>query len=150
MKKTYSESELKELANEVFAQFPTATEAFATTDGNIFLRKNHAALHAGPQGRIILVQRPIVSESTEAAETENKPGMNVPDTIAAIKKATTLNDLEPYATDTRLTVIKAVELRKKAIEATDDILNTPATPDTTEESQKGDTPNATTGTNPEE
>ena len=47
MKKTYSKAELEKKAKDVFKEYPSAKSLFATTDGQFFLDKNRANLHAG-------------------------------------------------------------------------------------------------------
>lgn len=111
MKKTYSESELKELAQEVLKQYPAANTVHATVDGNIFLEKNRAEIHAGKKGRVFPFDRPIVKEA--AKELVSK----VEDVIKAIAEVTTVEELEAFKADTRKTVIKAVEEKTAALEA---------------------------------
>ena len=115
MKKTYDESELKELANKVFEQFPNSDKVFATTDGNIFLNKNRAELHAGPKGKILTIERPIETEKKATKEY----ALNSKDTIAKVKAATTLEELKQFTDDERKGVIDAVE--KRTAELTADI-----------------------------
>lgn len=70
MKKTYSESELKEKAAKIFEQYPLAAEAHATSDGNVFLLKNRAQLHAGRKGNVITFKRPEPALVEETAKDE--------------------------------------------------------------------------------
>lgn len=111
MKKPYSESELKELAQEVFNQHPVANTVYATVDGNVFLEKNRAEIHAGKKGRVFPFDRPIKKEL--AKETPAKAD----DVIKAIAEATKVEELEAYKADTRKTVIKAVEDKTAELEA---------------------------------
>lgn len=112
MKKTYSESELQELATGVFEQYPTATTVYATVDGNVFLEKNRAEMHAGNKGRVLPLERPIEKEVAKAA----KPA-KAEDLIKAIAEVKTMEELEPFKTDTRATVIKAVQEKTAELEA---------------------------------
>lgn len=112
MKKTYDESELKEIANSVFEQFPNCDKVFATTDGNTFLNKNRAELHAGPKGKVVTIERPIVAEKKEVKEY----AINATKTVEKVKAATTLEELKQFTEDDRKTVIDAVE--KKTAELT--------------------------------
>lgn len=111
MKKTYSESELKELAKEVFEQFPNANTVFATVDGNVFLEKNRAEIHAGKTGRIFTIERPIVKEASKEVITK------ADDVIKLIAEVTTIEALDAFKADTRKTVIKAVEDKTAELEA---------------------------------
>ncbi|GGA84658.1 hypothetical protein GCM10008015_26800 [Flavobacterium palustre] len=103
MKKTYTEAQLKEKANEVFAQFPKANKVFATVDGNVFLQENYANMHAGAKGRVLPFDRPIeaVKEAVKAPTADEQ--------IKAITAVTTLEALEPFKADTRKSVMKAIE-----------------------------------------
>lgn len=113
MKKTYSEDQLKEKANEVFAQHPTANTVHATVDGNVFLECNRATLHAGT-GRVIAFHRPIESPATEdAGDTADKP-LSATDAIKAINECTTPDELKAFEGDDRKTV--AAAYAKKAAE----------------------------------
>ncbi|QAA81408.1 hypothetical protein EI546_06545 [Aequorivita sp. H23M31] len=103
-KKTYSEAELTTQAEGVFERFPDATTVFATTDGNVFLDRNRAELHAG-KGRVIAIDRTL--PEPEAPEA---PKMNAKDSIALIQEAT-LEDLSAFANDERKTVQEAYQNR---------------------------------------
>ncbi len=104
MKTSYSESELKEKANEIFEAFPNANKVFATTDGNVFLEKNRAELHAGSKGKVYPFDRPTAAGNAD----EITYPMNAKNTIKAIKAAEKLEDLEQYKTDERESVIAAL------------------------------------------
>lgn len=108
MKKTLSESELKELAQGVFEQFPNAKEVYATSDGNIFLSENRANLHAGKDGNVY----PFKREEKAAVETQLK----AVDAVAKIQAATSMEELEAFKTDERKSVKEAFD--KKALELT--------------------------------
>jgi hypothetical protein len=105
MKKAYSEDELKELANSVFEQYPSATKVFATVDGNVFLEENRANIHAGAKGRVLPFNKPLVKE--EKADKKKTPLAD--DQIKAIAEVTKLEDLEVFKTDGRATVVKALQ-----------------------------------------
>lgn len=107
MKKTYSESELKGFADKVFEQYPTENEAFATSDGNVFLVKNRAELHAGPKGNIYPFKREVKTEGVV---------LKANDAIAAIAKCETLEGLEVFKSDERKSVKEA--FAKKSEELT--------------------------------
>ena len=109
MKKSYSEAELKEKASDVFEQFPNAEKAFATADGNVFLERNRAEIHAGPKGQVLEVGRPI--------KKEEKVSNKADDLIKAIAEIQKLEDLEQFKTDKRATVIKALEEKTAELEA---------------------------------
>lgn len=106
MAKTYSKEELQELANETFAQYPNANKVFATVDGNVFLERNRANIHATPKGQVLEFDRPIVSEETKE---KNTPKLSADDSIKQIGEITEIEALEPFKADTRKTVVKAVE-----------------------------------------
>lgn len=107
-KNTYSESQLKELANGVLEQFPNAKEVYATSDGNVFLSENRANLHAGKEGKVY----PFKREEKVAAETTLKAA----DAIVKIQSATSVEDLEAFKTDERKSVKEAYD--KKVQELT--------------------------------
>ena len=121
MEKTYNEKELKEKADQVFAEFPDAKKVFATLDGNVFLMENRARLHAGNKGRVIPFDRPIEETKKElkandsTKETTSKPP-KAEEQIAAIKAATTLDELKAFEADSRVTVKAALEARLKELQ----------------------------------
>ena len=109
MKTTYSKKELAEKAADFFKENPEVSEVFATTDGNIFLLKNRAELHAGPKGSVHLFTPDVPQEKT--ASTSSTP--NAEATIALIEKVTTLEELADFEKDEkRKTVLAAIEKRK--------------------------------------
>ncbi|GIZ09986.1 hypothetical protein [Flavobacterium sp. UMI-01] len=112
MKKVLTEDQLKEKANEVFKQYPKAKQAFATVDGNVFLEKNRAEIHAGKQGTVLTYDRPV-PEASESA-LGNKPA-KADDVIKAISEVQTIEELEPFKADIRKSVIKAVEEKTAAL-----------------------------------
>ena len=118
MKKTYNENELKEKAAKVFAQFPTATEVYATSDGNIFIEKNRAELHIGFKGKVLPIQKPEAKAET-SADTEEPALLNVNKTSELVAAANTLEELKAFEGDERKTVINAVAKRKAELEAED-------------------------------
>lgn len=103
-KKTYSEAELKQKAEPVFDRFTNAESVFATTDGNVFLDRNRAELHAG-KGRVIQFDRPVPTP-----EAPEEPKMTAKDAIALIETAA-LEDLADFANDQRKTVQEAYQKR---------------------------------------
>lgn len=111
MKKTYTEEELKEIANGVFVEFPNANKVYATLDGNVFLDENRANLHAGVAGRVFPFDRPI----EVVAVSTDKPKQTAAEIIATIELATSLEELQPFETDKRATVIKALEAKREAL-----------------------------------
>lgn len=110
MKQTYSESELKEQAGEVFKQYPAVNTLYATVDGNVFIEKNRADIHAGAKGRVLPFDRPVIKEAVA-------PSTKAEDVIKAISEVTTTEELEVFKADTRKTVIKAVEDKTAELEA---------------------------------
>ncbi len=113
MKKTYSEKELKEIADGRFAEFPAANTVFATVDGNVFLMENRARLHATPAGKVYPFYRPQESKEAETGDDTKteEPKLNAGAAIAFIKAATTLEAIAPLADDTRATVKAAYDKR---------------------------------------
>ncbi|MDQ8012038.1 MAG: hypothetical protein REI96_06300 [Flavobacterium nitrogenifigens] len=107
--KTFSEDELKDLANKIFAQYPDANQVFATVDGNIFLERNRADIHAGAKGRVLVIDRPIAEVSDDSKKDKNSTKLSAEDSIKAIALVETIEALEPFRADKRATVIKAVE-----------------------------------------
>lgn len=115
MKKTkiYSELELKDKAKAAFERFRNADSLFATTDGNLFLSRNRAELHAGAKGRVITIDRPL--PEPEAPKT---PKMNAKEAIAQIADAS-LEALAAFADDERKTVQEAYQNRLEELGITD-------------------------------
>lgn len=109
MKETYSESKLEGFAQNTFKQYPTAKEIHVTEDGQCFLMKNRAELHAGAKGKVYSFERK--NEAEKAA-----PEMNAKDTIAAIKETENLEALEAFSADDRKSVIDAFNKRKAELE----------------------------------
>lgn len=109
MKETYSESKLEEFAQKAFEQYPTAKEIHVTEDGQCFLMKNRAELHAGAKGKVYSFERK--NEAEKAA-----PEMNAKDTIAAIKETENLEALEAFSGDDRKSVVEAFNKRKAELE----------------------------------
>lgn len=103
--KTYLEVELKDKAKAAFDRFKNADSLFATTDGNLFLSQNRAELHAGKQGRVITIDRPLPEP-----ETPEAPKMNAKEAIAQIADAS-LEALAAFADDERKTVQEAYKNR---------------------------------------
>lgn len=108
-KKVYSEKELEQKALAAFAQYPNAKQVYATSDGNVFLEKNRASLHAG-KGSIVTFDRPIKEEE----EKDNAPKtLKAEEVIKAIKEAQNLEALDAFRSDERATVKKALEAKEK-------------------------------------
>lgn len=114
MKKTFSKSELKEKAQKVFEQYPTAEQVFATADGNIFLMKNRAELHS--KDKIITFDRALNSEDQKAPNTDSKKNdssaperISATDAIKAIEASKSIIELTPFSKDKRATVKAAYE-----------------------------------------
>lgn len=117
MKTTFNETELKEKAINVFAHFPHTDKVFATVDGNIFTMKNRAELHAGANGRVIMIDRPVDTPSLKVVEdTNKKEKVYADDLIEAIGKVDSLEQLEEtFSNDKRKTVIEAYEFKKSEL-----------------------------------
>lgn len=107
-KKTYSYAELKQKAEPVFERFTNAESVYATTDGNVFLDRNRAELHA-KKGRVVELFRPI-----SAPEAPEELKMTAKDAIALIETAA-LEDLAAFADDQRKTVQEAYQKRLQAL-----------------------------------
>lgn len=107
-KKTYSEAALQKKAETTLENYPNAEAVFATTDGNIFLDRNRAELHAG-KGRVVEIKRPLPQPEAAA-----EPKVTAKDAIALIEEAS-LEDLAAFADDTRKTVQEAVAKRLEAL-----------------------------------
>lgn len=114
MKKTYSESELKE--NQVkaaFKQYPDAKKVFATLDGNVFLNENRANLHAGAKGTVLTFDSTVKVDKKEKQETPK--ALSATETIAAIDACETLEALKAFEGDERKTVIEAYNKKSEAL-----------------------------------
>lgn len=110
MKKTYSESELKEnQVKDAFKQYPDAKKVFATTDGNVFLEENRANLHAGAKGTV------FTFEKVESAEQETTKKLTAAEIIAGIEACETLEALKAFEGDERKTVIEAYNKKSEAL-----------------------------------
>lgn len=151
MKKIHTTEELQEKAKATFEQFPTVTEVYATPDGNIFVQRNHAELHAGTQGRIIPITRPIETEAKPKASkaADQQTGkeaetLNATETVKLIKAAKTVEGLKAFEADTRETVVKALAKKRAELEATPPT-GEPGTGDDTNKGE-GDTQEAAAST----
>ena len=103
-KKTYTEAELQKAAEGALKSYPHADRVFATTDGNVFLDRNRAELHAG-KGRVVQINRPLPQP-----EAPEEPAINAKEAIKQIGTAT-LEELAAFADDTRKTVREAYQKR---------------------------------------
>lgn len=109
-----TKEELKEKAEEILKEFPTANKVYATVDGNVFLEENRARLHATVKGTVMeFTREPVLVETSGDKPAPAK------EVIEAIKIAETKEDLEAFATDTRKSVKDAFEKRLAEIEAND-------------------------------
>lgn len=108
MKKTYSESELKELAQKAINNFSGTKEIFTTEDGQCFLVKNRAELHAGPKGKV------YTFESAKAEKSQEETPISAKDVIAQIQATETIKELELFKTDSRKSVVDAFNKKLKA------------------------------------
>lgn len=90
MKQTYNREQLARKAQGVFEEFPGTLEVYATTDGNIFLEKNYAQLHAGEKGNVFTIERPVAKptqkEEGSRAKAEAKPVAKVASATKAESK----------------------------------------------------------------
>lgn len=98
-KNTYSEAELKEKAQPVLDAHKQTNEVYATTDGNVFLLKNRAELHAG-EGRVICISRPLQKAESSAPKNE----MTAKETIKHIEEAEDFESIARFADDDGKTV----------------------------------------------
>lgn len=103
------EAKIKENVAKAFKNFPETDTVYATSDGQVFLNKNRAELHATPKGRVQTFTRGV-SEQEKSAETNVVP--NAKTTVEAIKQVATLEELKAFENDSRKTVIEALEKRK--------------------------------------
>lgn len=112
--KTISKKELAVKAAEVLKMYPNQKEVFATTDGQVFLDKNRAELHAKPNK---LQAYPfdrfgVSAESSDAPEYDK----NAKDTIADVRVLETVEELEVLKTgEGRKTVLASIEDRLKEL-----------------------------------
>lgn len=109
-----NKEQLQEEANKVFDQFPNAKRVFATADGNVFLQENRANLHAGKKGSVYPFDRPIEKKEDNEVNTEKPAKAKLPkadDQIKAIFEAKTLEELEAFKSDERVTVKGALEAK---------------------------------------
>lgn len=100
---------IKDLENKALAFFKEnakVDEVFCTLDGNVFTLENRAKLHAGKDGKVYPFKREV-----EAVEDTETPMLNAKDTIAKIKEAITLEQLEAFVGDDRKTVAEALEAK---------------------------------------
>lgn len=67
--KTKSKEELKATAQKVFKQYKKAKKVFATLDGNVFLDKNRAELHAGKDTVLSFSREDLADKPKEPAQT---------------------------------------------------------------------------------
>lgn len=124
MKKTYTEAELKEKANKVFADFPNALKVFATLDGNVFLQENRAKLHA-QKSRVLTFDRPI--ENAVATESNAPKSKTAAELIEELKAVNDLEGLKPFEESTFSTVKKEAEKKRAALIKESEVINAPQT-----------------------
>lgn len=102
------EAKIKENVAKAFENFPETDTVYATSDGQVFLNKNRAELHATPKGKVQTFTRGV-SEQEKSTKTNVVP--NVKTTVEAIKQVTTLEELKAFESDSRKTVVEALEKR---------------------------------------
>lgn len=105
------EAKIKENVVKAFEDFPETDTVYATSDGQVFLNKNRAELHATPKGKVYPYNRSDFVQKEEPLK-EDKAVLNAKSTVEAIKEATTLDELKAFEDDTRKTVLEALDKRK--------------------------------------
>ena len=95
MKKTYSKAELVTKSKLVFKDYPAAEKLHATLDGQFFLDKNRAALHAGKTGSVIDIENDFETvEDSKDKETITLKTASADQLIAGVKKFTNIDLIE--------------------------------------------------------
>ncbi len=75
--KRYSKTQLKEQATEVFKQYPNTEALYATSDGQFFLEKNRADLHANENKLSVMNIEKDWTISTASAGSATKSAADV-------------------------------------------------------------------------
>lgn len=112
MGKTYSKEELQNRAEKVLEQYPQAKEVYTTPDGQVFLKKDRAELHAG-KGKVYTFDRTV--EVAEQKSESAPKALTANEAIAAIKAVTELEALEVFSADERKSVKAAYEAKIKEL-----------------------------------
>lgn len=101
--KTKSKKNLKERAQEVFKQYDNAEKVFATSDGNVFLDKNRAQLHAGKGSITTFVRNDI----------EQPVSKSISKSVKKTEEITAKSGLKKVETPQKDDESKSVETRKE-------------------------------------
>ena len=121
MKKTYSKAELEKKAKDVFKEYPSAKSLFATTDGQFFLDKNRANLHAGAKGNVIEIENEFEAHSKSNSKDSDSIKPKSADTLIEEAKTIESIDLVELAKEVeakgknRKTVIEAYDTRMEEL-----------------------------------
>jgi len=102
-----SKKTTKERAQE-YLERNEATEVHATSDGFLFVTQAFAMVHAKGLEDKKIIKYATTAEKTKADELSE---LNAVDSIAYIKEATEVEDIEAFASDDRKTVKKAYDER---------------------------------------
>ncbi|MFD2566081.1 hypothetical protein [Pseudotenacibaculum haliotis] len=108
--KTYSKTQLEELAKEKFKQYPKADALYATSNGQFFLMENRAQLYAkGKNLSVVKIDNP-------GTASQDLPEGNAKDVIKAVESIEDPKTLEAWLKseqdgDDRKTVKAAIEER---------------------------------------
>ncbi len=119
MGKLLSKSELEKKAESFFKTYTDADKAFITNDGNAFLSKNRADLHAASKKELKVIE--FSNENTGSEADDDKPSSAAE--IIEFAKTADLEASESYleaenkSDKPRSTVIKALEARIEQLKA---------------------------------
>lgn len=114
--KIKSKSEIKKTADKVFKTYPKANEVYATLDGNVFLSKNRAELHASGLSEKNNTVIPFVREGGETV-LEKRNGLpsvsKLKEMLSGISEENELVDLleQEKNGEDRKTALSAIQER---------------------------------------
>lgn len=108
---------IKNKVDETFKMFPDVDVLYATSDGNVFINKNYAELHAN-NNKGMNIETFVRPKEKEVVNIKPKSAEQL---IKEITEVTSLEDLQNYVPgETRKTVLKAIEDRTNQLIASDD------------------------------
>ncbi|MBV7268374.1 hypothetical protein [Winogradskyella luteola] len=117
MSKILSKSQLQEKADKLFKDYPNAEKGYVTNDGNAFLSKNRADLHASSDEKLKVTE--FENENSGVADKNNDASDTLSKADDIIEFAKTADaesakkylDAENEAKKPRKTVVEALKAR---------------------------------------
>ena len=107
---------IKNKVDETFKMFPDVDVLYATSDGNVFINKNYAELHAN-NNKGMNIEKFVRPKENLVVNIKPKSAEQL---IKEITEVTSLEDLQNYVPgETRKTVLKVIEDRTNQLIASD-------------------------------